>query len=91
MNLILSLVVFILFWWALLATIFSFQLHKQNEDYARRLGVRLPSPKVTKPDFVKQIRNSIPFPANIEAIKFILSHVNLSKIIRFIPAKIGLK
>jgi hypothetical protein len=91
MNLILSLGIFIVFWWALLATIFSYQLHKQNEDYARRLGERLPIKKICEPDYAEQIRNSILIPVNLKSLKFNFNSLRLYKISRFVPLKVNFK
>lgn len=90
MNLILSLVIFILLWWALLITIFSYQLHKQNEDYARRLGERLPIQKISKPGYYQQIQNSILNSIN-KSPKFNFNRLGLDKISRLIPLKINFK
>jgi len=73
MNLLIGLTIFILLWWALLATIFSFQLHKQNEDYAKRLGERIPSQEIAKPAYRNQIRDSILLPTNIKIIKLFIA------------------
>jgi predicted secreted protein len=88
MNLLVALIIFILFWWALLATIFSFQLHKQNEDYARRLGERIATNREVESFRKNQIRDSILLPIHVKAS--ISNHVrlNLIKIWRLIPIKI---
>lgn len=90
MNLLAALVIFILFWWALLATIFSYQLHKQNEDYARRLGKRANVEEV-KPDQLSRIRNSVPQLLSIKSLKINFSRLRLIKVWRLLPLKITLK
>ena len=87
MNLLVSLIVFILFWWALLATFFSYQLHKENEDYARRLGKRLETQKIEKNNMDK-IRNSILLPVKVKSLKFNLNSLSLDRIGRILPLKI---
>ena len=88
MNLLVALIIFILFWWALLATIFSFQLHKQNEDYARRLGERITISNKEEQNRKNQIRDSILLPINVKAGISNLVRPNLIKIWRLIPIKI---
>lgn len=91
MNLLVSLVVFILFWWALLATFFSYQLHKENEDYARRLGKRLETEKIIKQNNIDKIRNSILLPIKVKSLKFNLNSFSLDRIGRILPLKINFK
>lgn len=91
MNIYFALIIFILFWWALLATIFSYQLHKQNEDYARRLGERLPSEKLSKPDYIGQIRESILLPVNTDSLKLNFNRLRILLFRRLIPLKIDVK
>ena len=91
MNLVVSLIIFVLFWWALLVTIFSYQLHKENEDYARRLGKRLETQKIAKPNYITEIRNSILLPVNGKTLKFNLNHISIDKIWRILPLKINFK
>lgn len=88
MNLLVALIIFILFWWALLATIFSFQLHKQNEDYARRLGERITIGNKEEQNRKHQIKDSILLPVNVKASISNLVRPNLIKIWRLIPVKI---
>ena len=91
MNLLVSLIVFILFWWALLATFFSYQLHKENEDYARRLGKRLETQKITKQNNLDKIRNSILLPVKVKSLKFNINSLSLDRIGRILPLKINFK
>lgn len=91
MNLLVSLIVFILFWWALLATFFSYQLHKENEDYARRLGKRLETQKIAKQNNMDKIRNSILLPVKVNSLKFNLNSLSLDRIGRILPLKINFK
>ena len=91
MNLLVGLIIFILFWWALLATIFSFQLHQENEDYARRLGERRELQKIFKPKYAAiEILNS-PRLVKLRSLKFYLNRLSLEKIWRLIPLKINIK
>jgi len=90
MNLLVGLIIFILFWWALLATIFSFQLHQENEDYAIRLGKRSDLQKISKPNYVNEISNS-PLQVNLKSLKFYFNRLSLEKIWRLIPLKINIK
>jgi len=91
MNLLTSLLIFILFWWALLAAIFSFQMHKESEDYARRLGKRLDPQKIAKPNYMIEISNLLLLPVNVKSLKFNLNRLSLDRIWRLIPLKINLK
>src|SRR3989337_4150250 len=91
MSLVVSLIIFILFWWALLTTIFSYQLHKENEDYARRLGERLEPKRIAKPNYMAEIHNLLLLPVNFKSLKIYLSRLSLIRIRRSIPLKISLK
>jgi hypothetical protein len=91
MNLVVSLIIFVLFWWALLVTIFSYQLHKENEDFARRLGKRQETQKITKPYFIAEIKNSILLPVNSKTLKFNFNRISIDKIWRILPLKINFK
>jgi len=92
MNLLVALIIFILFWWALLATIFSFQLHKENEDYASRLGEKRDPQKVSKPKYVIEISNSpLLLPVNLKSLRLYLNRFSLDRIKRLIPLKINFK
>jgi hypothetical protein len=88
MNLLVALTIFILFWWALLATIFSFQMHKENEEYARRLGERLPDQKASKPDYFGQLAETIVLPEVAKSMKLNLNRFRFGKILRLVPLKI---
>lgn len=88
MNLLAALIIFVLFWWALLATIFSFQLHKQNEDYARRLGERIAIGNNEEQNRKKQIKDSILMPLHVKASITNFIRPNMIKIWRLIPIKI---
>ena len=88
MNLLVALTIFILFWWALLATIFSFQMHKANEDYARRLGERLPVKKAEKPNYTTQLPEIFTFPELLKSLKLNINRINLDKILRLVPLKL---
>jgi hypothetical protein len=88
MNLLVSLIIFILFWWATLATIFSFQMHKENEDYARRLGERLPFQKVKKENYPTQLSEPFTLPEIIKTLKVNLNRQSFDKILRIVPLKI---
>jgi hypothetical protein len=88
MNLLVALAIFILLWWALLATIFSFQMHKANEDYARRLGERLPVKEVEKPNYSTQLSEPFTFPEILKSLKLNLNRLNLDKILRLVPLKL---
>lgn len=88
MNLLVALTIFILFWWALLATIFSFQMHKENEEYARRLGERLPNQKARKPDYFGQLAETIVLSEVAKSIKLNLNGLSFGKILRLLPLKI---
>lgn len=88
MNLLVSLLIFILSWWAILATIFSFQMHKANEDYARRLGERLPIQKVKKQNDPTQLSEPFTLPEIVKSLKLNLNRLNLDKILRLVPLKI---
>lgn len=90
MELLVAMIIFILFWWALLATIFSFQLHKENEDYARRLGRSRDPRKISKPAYVIDLSNSF-LPVNLRSLKFYFTNLSLNRIWRSIPLKINLK
>ena len=90
MNLLVALIIFILFWWALLATIFSFQLHKENEDYASRLGEKRDPQKISKPNCGIEISNS-PLLVNLKSLRFYLNRLSLDRIKRLIPLKINFK
>ena len=90
MNLLVGLIIFILFWWALLATIFSFQLHQENQDYAKRLGERRELQKISNPKYVLEISNSLCL-INLRSLKFQLNRLSLEKIWRLIPLKINFK
>ena len=87
MNLLVGVIIFILFWWALLATIFSFQLHQENEDYARRLGKDREQQKIS---YVTVISSS-PFLVYLRSLKFYLNRLSLDKIMQLIPLKINFK
>ena len=88
MNLLVALAIFILFWWAILATIFSFQMHKENEDYARRLGKRLPIQKVSKPNYPAQLSEPFTLPELVKSLKLSLNRLSFDKILRIVPLKI---
>ena len=88
MNLLVALTIFILFWWALLATIFSFQMHKANEDYARRLGERLPVKKAEKQNYPTQLPEIFTFPELLKSLKLNINRINLDKILRLVPLKL---
>lgn len=87
MNLLVGLIIFLLFWWALLATIFSFQLHQENEDYASRLGKDREQQKIS---YVTEISSS-PFLVYLKSLRFYLNRLSLAKIMRLIPLKINFK
>lgn len=70
MDFLTTLIIFVLFWWALLATIFSFQLHLENENYARRLGKRVEIQKMTHTNYITEILNSIILPVSVRSFKF---------------------
>src|SRR3989304_6623478 len=91
MNLVVSLIIFILFWRALLATIFSYQLHKENEDYAGRLGERLEPKRISKTNYMAEIHNSLLLPVNFKSLKIYLNRLSLIRIRRLILLKITLK
>ena len=91
MNLMVSLIVFILFWWAFLATIFSYQLHKENEDYAKRLRNRPEAQKIAKPNYITEIRNSILPWVKVKSVKFNLNRLSLDRIGWILPLKINFK
>ena len=86
MNLFAALTIFILLWWAILATIFSFKLHEENEDYARRLGKRRDAQKISKPKYVNEISNSF-LPVKLSSLKFYLNRLSADRIRRLIPLK----
>jgi hypothetical protein len=90
MELLLALIIFILFWWAILATIFSFQLHKENEDYAKRLGRSRNPQKISHTTYVIDLSNSF-LPVNLRSLKFYFTNLSLNRIWRSIPLKINLK
>jgi len=90
MDLLVGLIIFILFWWALLATIFSFQLHQENEVYAQRLGERRELQKISKPKYVIEISN-LPRLVNLRSLKFYLNRLSLDRIWRLLPLKIHSK
>ena len=90
MNLLVGLIIFILFWWALLATIFSFHLHQENEDYASRLGERRELQKIFKPKYAIEISNS-PRLVKLRSLNFYLNRLSLEKIWRLIPLKLNIK
>ncbi len=87
MNLLVGLMIFILFWWALLATIFSFQLHQENEDYARRLGKDREQQKIS---YVTETSSS-PFLVYLKSLRFYLNRLSLDKIMQIIPLNIFIK
>jgi len=91
MSLVVSLIIFILFWWALLTTIFSYQLHKENEDYARRLGKRIEPQRIAKPNYMAEIHNSLLLPVNLKSLKIYLNRLSLIRIRRLILLKMTLK
>lgn len=63
-----------------MATIFSYQLHKENEDYARRLGKRLGPQKIAKLNYMIEIHNSLLHPVNLKSLKFYLNRLSLVRI-----------
>ncbi len=91
MILILSIAVFILFWWAILVTIFCYQLNKENEDFARRLGRNLEPIKIPKPDYLLQIQESLTKSPVIKSAKFYLNNLNQIKITKLIPLNLKFK
>lgn len=91
MILILSIAVFILFWWAILATIFCYQLNKENEDFARRLGKNLEPIKIPKPDYLLQMLESLVKSPAIKSAKYYLTNLNQAKIIKLIPLNLKFK
>jgi len=90
MNLLVGLIIFILFWWALLATILCYRLHRENEGYARRLGERRELQKIFKPKYAIEISNS-PRLVKLRSLKFYLNRLSLEKIWQMIPLKINIK
>ena len=79
MDALISINLFLIFLWALLSTIFSYQLHKGNEDYYGRLGKRLEAIKIAKLNYINAIRNSSLFPVHIKSLKFNLNPLSLDR------------
>jgi len=91
MILILSLVIFVLFGWSLLVTVFCFQLHKENEDFARRLGRTIETQRVIRPNYFKQILNYLVGVVNSNTPKTNIAWTQMVRILQLIPLKLNLK
>ncbi len=91
MNLMAALIIFVLFWWALLVTIFCYQLHKENEDFAKRLGRRTFEQKKAKYELKIQNRDSFFLPDISKPLQHQYNRISIIKFWRLLPLKINFK
>ena len=91
MELIIYLVLFLVFCWAIFATVFAFQLYRENEDFAKRLGRSLPQQNLKYYDYLSFLQNKVRFIYNELSLKAQYYIVGFDKLLRIIPLKIRFK
>lgn len=91
MELIIYLAFFLVLCWAIFASMFAFQLYKENEDFARRLGRIEPEPESNIREYLIELQTRITTFYNDIYPKAKYSIIGFDKILRFIPIKIRFK
>lgn len=91
MEIMIYLVLFLVFCWAIFATVFAFQLYRENEDFARRLGRSLPQQNIKFYDYLSSFQNKVRFVYNELSLNTKYYIVGLAKLLKLIPLKIRIK
>lgn len=91
MEFIIYLILFLVFCWAIFATVFAFQLYKENEDFARRLGRSIPQQDLKYYDYLSTFQNKIRFVYNEFFLRVRYYILGFDKLIKLLPLKIKIK
>lgn len=91
MEFIIYLILFLVFCWAIFATVFAFQLYKENEDFARRLGRSLPQQSFNYYNHLSSLQNKVRIVYNEFSLAAKYYIVGFDKLLKIIPLKIRIK
>lgn len=91
MDFLIYLAFFLVACWAFFATVFAFQLYKENEDLSRRLGRIEPKPELSTREYLVELQTKVTNYFNDIYPKIKFTFVGFDKILHLIPLKIKFK